>query len=142
MNQKFINLLPDRMRFELAETVRIERGKRGSALNGDHIIAGLSFGFWVSLMTSAFDKQLWMHGVQSSFPGASVDEDRRAIHVMLDDLRKFRNDIAHHVAIFDRSPQRHFQNALKITGLVCKDVHWLSAQVARVGQVINERPLI
>lgn len=140
INQKFINLLPERMKFELSETLRVEIAKRGAiALKQDHIIAGLSFGFWVSLMTSAYDKQLWMRGVTSSFPGAAPTDDRQAIHARLDDMRKFRNDVAHHVAIFDRSPQREFQNALRLTEMVCSETHWLSAETARVSAIINER---
>lgn len=139
-NPKFINLLPDRMKGELSETVRKQRKRRGNLLDGNHVIAGLSFGFWASLMTSAFDKQLWMHGVAASFPGATADEGREAIYKRLDRMRIFRNDVAHHVAIFDRKPQMHFQNALHITNWVCSDTHWLSAEVARVSRVINERP--
>jgi hypothetical protein len=143
INQKFINLLPERMKFELSETLRLEIAKRGAdALKQDHIIAGLSFGFWVSLMTSAYDKQLWMHGITSSFPGAAPTDGRQAIHARLDDMRKFRNDVAHHVAIFDRSPQREFQNALRLTEMVCSETHWLSAETSRVSAIINERPKI
>lgn len=140
INSKFIHILPDRMKSELSETVRLETKKRGAVLTQDHIIAGLSFGFWVSLMTAAYDKHLWMHGVKGSFPGASHADDRHAIYVMLDDMRKFRNDVAHHVAIFDRSPQREFQNALRVTEMVCAETHWLSKETARVSRVINERP--
>lgn len=141
-NPKFINLLPTRKKDELADTVSKERGKRGGALNQDHIIASLPFGFWVSLMTASYDKQLWMNGVQMAFPGAATSEDRESIYNRLDSMRRFRNDIAHHVAIFDQSPQKEFQNVLHVTKLVCAETHWLSAETARVGRVINERPAV
>jgi hypothetical protein len=140
LNHKFINILPKRMKDELAQAEKQERKKRGTALNQDHIVASLSFGFWVALMTSAYDKHLWVNGVKTSFPSAAPKDDRHAIYLMLDAMRKFRNDAAHHVAIFDRHPQREFQNALKITKLICDDTHWLSSETARVGQVISDRP--
>ena len=55
LNHKFINILPKRMKDELAQAEKQERKKRGAALNQDHIVASLSFGFWVALMTSAYD---------------------------------------------------------------------------------------
>ena len=85
-------------------------------------------------------KHLWVNGVMTSFPSAAPKDDRHAIYLMLDAMRRFRNDAAHHVAIFDRHPQREFQNALKITKLICDDTHWLSSETARVGQVISDRP--
>lgn len=139
---KFVNLLPDRMKEELSDTVRKERKKRGAALTQDHIIANLSFGFWCNLMTKAYDKHLWVNGVGQSFPGAAAGEDREAIYLMLAAMRSFRNDVMHHYAIFDRGPQKSFQNVLQITKLVCSETHWLTTQLSRVSQVINDRPKI
>lgn len=141
-NSKFINLLPKRAKEELSETVKKERGKRGAVLNQDHIVAGMSFGFWMSLMTASYQNHLWVNGLKGSFPNLGANDDRESIYKRLDDLRRYRNDVAHHVAIFDRSPQKEFQNALYITKLVCGDTHWLSAEIARVSRVINERPLV
>lgn len=142
VNHKFINLLPNRLRDELALAERKARKKHSTATNQDHITANLSFGFWVALMTAAYDKHLWMSGVKGSFPFASSVEDRQAIYVLLNALRRFRNDIAHHAAIFDRYPQREFQNALRVIKLICAETHWLASQTARVGQIISERPTV
>ncbi len=139
---KFINILPARMKNELAETVRKEVARRGAALTGDHIIAGTSFGFWVHLMTRAYDKHLWANGIKQYFPGADATIDREAIFLMLNDMRSFRNDIMHHYAIFDRGPQAQFQNILQITKLVCTEAHWFTSHLSRVSQVINTRPLV
>jgi len=141
-NHKFINLLPPRMKEELFDTIDKETVKRAAKLTQDHIVAGLSFGFWVSLMSASYDKHLWMHGVGGSFPNALPAEDRQFIHAHLDDMRKFRNDIAHHVAVFDRYPQREFQNALRAIEMICADTHWLAVHVSRVSAVINERPTL
>jgi len=142
VNHKFVNLLPPRMKDELANTVRIEEAKRGPSLTQDHVVAGLSFGFWVSLMASSYDKQLWAHGVLWSFPNALATENRQTIHALLDDMRKFRNDVSHHVAIFDRHPQREFRNALRVVEIICADTHWLAVHTSRVSSVLNERPTL
>ena len=121
-NPKFLNLLPNRQREVLASTLKKERGKRHGNLNQDHVVAGLPFGFWVHLMTRSYDKQLWAKGVLSSFPNCG-NRKREDLYKMMDKLRNFRNDIAHHFAVFDRHPQAQFQNALLITGFVCSETH-------------------
>lgn len=138
-NSKFTTFLPRRHKDTLNSALRKEHGKRGRLLNQDHMIAGLPFGFWVSLMTSAFDRQLWANGVVNSFPNAGR-LTRSDIYSKLDKLRNFRNDIPHHYAIFDRSPQAEYQNALSIAELICHDTHWMLSELSRVSTVINQRP--
>lgn len=140
INPKFINILPDQLKAELSETVRKETKKRGAFLNKDHVIASLSFGFWCRLMTRAYDKHLWANGIRQSFPGAGQADGRESIYQALEAMRKFRNDVMHHVAIFDRGPQNEFQNVLHIIRLVCPETCWLVTHLSRVSQVINDRP--
>ena len=48
---RFLCTLPQRLQSELNETLRKERVVRGAALTINHVVAGLSFGFWVNLLT-------------------------------------------------------------------------------------------
>ena len=113
-NQKFSNLLPERHKANLSATITKEGKRRSLKLNQDHIIAGLPFGFWVSLMTKSYQNHLWINGIKSSFPGASKSVKREEIYEKLDQMRHFRNAVAHQYAIFDRGPQKEVQNALQI----------------------------
>lgn len=139
-NAKFLNLLPNRHKETIEGTVKKELKRRHVHLNQDHIIAGLPFGFWVALMTRAYDKQLWANGIVNSFPNANKAESRETIHRKLDQLRHFRNNVAHHFAVFDQKPTSEYQNALDIIGFVCIETQWFTAQISRVGQTINDRP--
>ncbi len=141
-NPKFINLLPPYMKEELKETNRKEFNKYGNNVTKDHIIANLNFGFWVTLMTKAYDKHLWINGVGQSFPNSTASDNRQAIHSMLDKMRDFRNEIMHHHRIFDRRPQAQFQNLIHTTKLICVETHWLMLETSTVSQVINSRPRI
>jgi hypothetical protein len=140
-NSKFLNLLPSRYKETLDSTVTKERKKRRGTLNQDHVVAGLPFGFWVNLMTSSYDNHLWVNGVAGSFPNCG-NRKREDIHKMLDKLRNFRNEIAHHFAVFDRLPQAQYQNALAITEIACLETHWMMTEISRVSHVINQRPKI
>lgn len=139
-NQKFINLLPPRHAQSLASTVKKEASRRGPSLNQDHIIAGLPFGFFVSLMTKSYENHLWAIGINQSFPNALKGETRESLYLRLDQMRHFRNSVAHHYAIFDRNPQRELLNALTLTQFVCKGTHWLSKETSGLTKAINDRP--
>ena len=141
-NPKFVNLLPQRMKGELGETIKGERKRRGKAPSQDQIIAGLRFGFWQHLMGSSYDKHLWANGVRQSFPNAAPKADRAGIFLMLDEIRIFRNDVMHHYAIFDQRPQARFQTALNLAALLCEETQWLIAHLSQVSQVINDRPRV
>jgi hypothetical protein len=138
-NIKFINLLPKWQKENLKSTLEKERKRRGDRLTQDHMVAGLNFGFWVHLMTASYDKQLWGNGVKHSFPNCG-DLNREGIYNYIDQLRIFRNEVAHHFAIFDRTPQAKYQNVLRVLEITCADTHWLVIETSRVSSVINQRP--
>lgn len=137
---RFENILPLSIRTTLQETVRKEKSKRKGAFTVNHVIAALPFGFWVNLMTRPYDKQLWATGVKVAFPNALRSDDRETIYAALEKMRKLRNDIMHHYAIFDKGPQSEAQNIQRVIGLVCSETEWFSHQVSTLSRVINDRP--
>jgi hypothetical protein len=137
---RFENILPLAIRSTLQETVRKEKSKRKGAFTVNHVIAALPFGFWVNLMTRPYDKQLWATGVKVAFPNAERSDDREAIYFRLENMRKIRNDIMHHYAIFDKGPQAEAQNIQNLIRLVCRETEWLVQQVSTLSRVINDRP--
>lgn len=60
-------LLTAKHREHLAEVVQRETARKGNALTVDHIVSGLSFGFWLNLMTVRYKNQLWQQGLRRSF---------------------------------------------------------------------------
>lgn len=139
-NSKFTNLLPNRQRDTLKSTIAKEGKRRGIRLNQDHIVANLPFGFWVSLMTKSYQNQLWLNGLKGSFPNATRTDTRETIYTQLDQMRHFRNSVAHQYAIFDKSPQKEIQNALDLVGLICSETSWLAGKTSNLSRVINQRP--
>lgn len=139
---KFVNLLSKTMKDDLNRAVSNQRSKRGKNLHYNHMVGGLSFGFWVGLMGSSFSNHLWLNGISRSFPNAPKSEDRESIFLKLNQIRNFRNNIAHHYAIFDKRPQREFQNALLITQYICEDTRWFSGHLSNLSRVINNKPKV
>ena len=100
-----------------------------------HVVAALSFGFWVALLgpggrlpsggKANYEMTLWRAGLFRAFPHAKVS--RKAAHRPLDYLRTFRNRIAHHEPIFDRHLARDYTSLMDVTGWISKDTQaWIN----------------
>lgn len=99
------------------------------AVDPPHVIASLSFGFWVSLLgpggyldetrarKANYEMTLWRPALRRAFPHA-VTLNRAGAHRPLDFLRSLRNRIAHHEPIFVRHLQQDYQNILELTGWI------------------------
>lgn len=136
----FLCTLPDRLRKELEDVIRTERDAYGSAMTIDHIVSGLSFGFWLHLLTKNYDGVLWPAYFQQFFPNKPASTTRVDLYERLDRLRVFRNRLAHHKPIFDRSPKAEYNNLLEVVRWVCTDMHWFTTILSRVDQTISARP--
>lgn len=99
------------------------------AVDAPHIVASLSFGFWVALLgrggkfdqseTKAnYEMTLWRPALRKAFR-TEAPLKRRDAHEPLDYLRTFRNRIAHHEPIFERHLEEDHDSILQIAG-------WLS----------------
>jgi hypothetical protein len=137
---RFTCNLTVRLKEELDSIIRKERATRGAAFTIDHIVAGLSFGFWVHLLTRSFDHLLWKSGIFPVFPNAPKGTTRIYTHEKVEQFRKWRNLIAHHYAIFDKRPVAEQSNIFEIVGWIDDDVGWLAKELSELSTVINKRP--
>jgi len=137
---QFRQLLDPDFERELIACVRQETRQHRGAMTPNHVISALSFGFWNHLATKRFERYLWSHGVQAVFPNAPATKMRQDVHDLIESVRRWRNRIAHHRAIFDKSPMRKHQDALDLIKWACDDTgHWVSG-VSRVPAAIALRP--
>jgi hypothetical protein len=84
-----------------AATTRLLRS--GKSLTHGHIVAELSFGFWVTLFDRRYDVQLRPY-LASMFPCLRAhDRTRKHIARRLEKIRLLRNRIFHHEPIWSRS---------------------------------------
>lgn len=136
----FRAILVEKYADELCWLVAEEKRERGGAFSVDHVVSGLSFGFWVSLLTSRYAAHLWANGIHCAFASAPASLGRDEAHQKIDRLRDFRNKVAHHYAIFDRKPAKHIARIEEVVGWISPECLWLIRQTANVPAVINQRP--
>ncbi len=88
-------------RRRLSDAVERQRQSRGAGkVSADVIIADLSAGFWVSLLTKSYEVPfVWRHNLRRVFPHAQT-WDRASISATSGALLDLRNRIAHHEPIY------------------------------------------
>jgi len=132
--------LPARLREELEEVIRRIKGKYGAAMTADRIVAGLSFGFWVHLLTKNYDGVLWPKYYSLSFPNRPNGMTRSDIHDELEFLRHFRNRMAHHKPVFDRSLKPEYLRIASLIGIICSETQWFTSMITKLDQAISAKP--
>lgn len=115
--------------------------KNGNPADAPHVVAELSFGFWVALLGPGprhiYDMQLWRPTLHRAFrPGLS----RKAVHRPLDYLRTFRNRIAHHEHIFGRHLAADYQSIITVTEWICEDCAAWIDRFSRVDNILAAYP--
>jgi hypothetical protein len=101
----------------------------------DKTIAELQFGFWRKILTSRFDNHIWAKHLRTVFPhlnpGIQIGPMRLAIYKQLSDVKKLRDRIAHHKAIFMLPLGHDFQTSSRIIGWRCAStLAWMAESEA------------
>ena len=107
---------------------KTEAARTGQASGPPRIVAGLSFGFWISLLgpggrsdptgrKANYEMTLWRPALRRAFPHRSP-LTRKQAHRPLNGLRKLRNRIAHHEPILARDLLGDHQRILDVTGWI------------------------
>ncbi|MBF0392977.1 MAG: Abi family protein [Alphaproteobacteria bacterium] len=134
--------LPRRLADELQAVINSEKAVYGAHMTVNHIISGLTFGFWLHLLTKTYEGVFWPDYFSCSFPGKPAHIGRQAVYDMADRFRVHRNRIAHHKPVFDQSPNSEYANMLQLISWICPETRWLVRSLATVNQVINARPKV
>lgn len=102
-----------------------------------HLVAKLGFGFWVNLMNSAYEQgrkagpRLWPAGILRVFPQAPKPFRTRAdLRLRVNEVRGFRNRVAHHEPIWDRDLLPTYDRTVETLG-------WINPGMARAVQVLS-----
>jgi hypothetical protein len=113
-----------------------------------HMVAALSFGFWVTLLGAGgrlpaggkanYEMTIWRAGVFRAFPYARTS--RKAVHAPLNYLRTFRNRIAHHEPVLDRHLAADHASLLQVAGWISSETQTWIAHHSRVPALLELSP--
>ena len=139
-NNTFRNILDMRFLKELNEAMAQEAYQHGQFMTAHHIVSALNFGFWEHLATKRFERLLWAKGIWTMFPNAPAKKTYEDLHTLVESVRRWRNRIAHHRAIFDKKPMGKHDDALELIKWVCIETGQWAASVSTVPAAIALRP--
>ena len=140
-NKSFTSPLPERLKTSITNTIRECTRDHGAGMTVNHIVSGLSLGFWSHLMTSNFEPVLWTAGIQTAFPLAPNGTTRQAIYDKIDQFRNWRNRIAHHGAIFDKRPMKELNNVRELLSWICPETLWFMDENNTIHRTLGRKPV-
>lgn len=137
---------------EAAEVQHAKAGLRSdpAGRTAGHLVARLSLGFWVALMTRGYSElradgpRLWPRGLPLVFPFrwppgskrvSPSHPDRQMVFERLREIRDLRNRVAHHDSIWNRDVVGTHGRMLEMLG-------WMSRRVAAAAHTCDRFPAV
>ena len=112
-----IGLLDAKEAVALGEA-KVKIGRRNKYLTPGRVVAELTFGFWVRLLSPGYEKRLWVPHLYKAFSGM-YKKDRQVAFGRMENIRKLRNRVAHHETIFDRNLNLDYAEILEAINWIC-----------------------
>ncbi|WP_143230876.1 hypothetical protein [Actinosynnema sp. ALI-1.44] len=100
--------------------------------NPNQVVAKLTLGFWVSLLSDTYDRALWVPALHRAFPGYKGRRDR--LHAELEALRDLRNRVMHFSPLKGRDLRADHAAIYRLYGYLSAG---LSAAMRKIDQVPN-----
>lgn len=116
--------------------------RQNRLMTADDVVADLSFGFWVSLLSRgrSYDRNFWVPHLHQAFPYYSGP--RRVLHRELQAMVLLRNRIMHHEPIHDRPLAEYHAQLYRVLGYISPDVANEAIALDRVPGVLAYRSAV
>ncbi|MEX1108803.1 MAG: hypothetical protein WEC00_07840 [Dongiaceae bacterium] len=140
--KRAIRQLNARDKQKVADAIERQERDRGKGnVSTDAIVADLSVGFWVSLLTAGYDpKFAWRYNLTRVFPNATKEWDREAAHTDCDLLLNARNRVAHHEPIYHLDLKGVHEAALRTLRGMCPASYVYVEQTCDFRERLKVRP--
>ncbi|MFC4911835.1 hypothetical protein [Actinomadura gamaensis] len=104
----------------------------------DDVVAELTFGFWVSLLSTTADRHFWVPTLHQAFP--AYRGSRRDLHHPLFTMLLFRNRVMHYEPVHDRPLANRHATTYRLLGHIDQGLVDLARSLDRVPEVLARRP--
>jgi hypothetical protein len=118
---------------KLVNDARRSCGRRLRRITPDDLVAELSFGFWVSLLShgSGYDRHFWVPVLHAAFPHYQGRRDR--LYRELTSLVLLRNRVMHHEPV-------HHRHLSADHDTICRVLGYLSPELAEETRMMDRFP--
>lgn len=108
-----------------------------SPQNADDVVAELTFGFWVSLVSKTYDRALWVPALHRAFP--YYRRRRDALYAELKQVLLLRNRVMHYEPIHRRDLKADYATIYRLFGYMSSDLTVAARQVDQVRRILQLR---
>lgn len=109
----------------------------GRGYTADDVVAKLTFGFWVSLLSRGYDRELWVPALHRAFP--YFTRRRQELHAGVLDVLALRNRVSHYEPVHRRDLWTDHAQIYRLLGYISpKMVKELQARDG-MGEVLRRR---
>lgn len=136
---KFVAILDTQGLQDLQVVQQRIRNRKLQAVNGQ-IVAGLSFGFWVSLLQPRYNPPIWGSSLRLAFPHLPTGKGRKSIQSSFSRIVWLRNRIWHHEPIIRLNVSDEFHHIMETIDWMCPHTSGLIRPHCRIGAIIREKP--
>lgn len=113
--------------------------RRAGSKERGKVIAELTFDFWSNLFRNDY-ANLWRTKANIAFPGLTHREGRRDIQLLVREINRLRNRVAHHEPILDMNVPDLHAKIIKLVELRCKGTARWMRHHSTVSSVMRSRP--
>lgn len=118
---------------------RIEEDKRAQA-SRVQVIAALTFDFWSNLFRPNYDRPLWQVHLRQVLPHLPAGLTRANVQVMVRDVNRLRNRVAHHEPVLGLDLNGLLRSILDLISARDPDAAQWTRHHATLGQALRSRP--
>lgn len=111
--------------------------KKPSPLSGK-IVAELTFGFWVTLLSAPYEQRVWSDSGYAAFKAAfpNARGSRKDVHKRFNDIRERRNRVFQYERIYNRPA------LLREHAEIHQAIEWISPTLHRASHAVDNFPAI
>lgn len=123
------------------EAIEDLKQRKRDAWTPGHVVAELSFGFWMGLLGNRYHQRFWEAGLKRAFPHYPTTKRRDYLHASFERLRLLRNRAAHHEPIHARDLLVDHALMCELAGYIDPDLHLWIRTHTRLPSVVMGRGL-
>lgn len=112
--------------------------RAGHPITPGSVVAELNFGFWVLLLSKRYGRSLWPPVFSPIFHEGGKRMPLRRVHTRMNDLRNFRNRIAHHEPIYHLNPAQAHSDIIQAIAWICPASAAWAWEHSRVPHVLSK----
>ena len=124
---------------EIKKVVRRLRRQKAKP-STDDVVAGLSFGFWVSVLAPRYKPHIWSKHLTRAFRHLPNGTLQNQIYNLANRVLELRNRMAHHEPLLSRNLSQDYANLLQLLNWICPDTKDWVKHHCSVPSTLRKKP--